>query len=365
MRTVPVLLCLLLLSACQSSGHVQEAKTPAQAKGAEPLLFPGEERHLKNVRQLTFGGQNAEAYFSADGQWLAFQSHRGEHPCDEEYVMRTDGSELRKVSTGKGRVTCGYLISDSASSPEPSRVIFASTHDFGADCPPKPDQSYGYVWPIYSTYEIYSRPFKGGPLERLTKNKFYDAEATVSPDQKEIVFTSTRDGDLDLYTMDIHGKHVKRVTNDLGYDGGAFYSHDGKRLIYRAFHPETAAEKAEYVNNLKRGVYSPTWLELFIIDKDGKNKKQITNLKGATFAPFLFPNDKRVIFASNYKNYGTRKFDLYAVDIDGKNLEQITFSGTFDSFPMFSPDGKKMVWASNRNGKEPHETNIFIADWVD
>lgn len=343
------LLALLLLAACQS-------KAPVKLETAN-LLFPGE-THLKNVKQLTFGGQNAEAYFSADGQWLIFQSQRDAHPCDQMYRMRIDGSEVQKISNGEGRVTCGYFVG------QQKDMIYASTHASGKDCPPKPDFSKGYVWPIFSSYELFSKAFtEAGPGKQLTKNNFYDAEATVSPDQQEVVFTSTRDGDLDLYLMKPDGSHIRRVTKDLGYDGGAFFSHDGKKLIYRAYHPSTAAEKKDYRQNLKNNVYRPTWLELFIIDTDGKNKKQITNLKGGTFAPFLFPNDKRVIFASNYKEPMSRKFNLYAIDLDGKNLEQITNSGTFDSFPMFSPDGKKLVWASNRNGKVPHETNIFIADW--
>lgn len=351
------LLFALLLTACQH-------KPTAVSKIEEPKLHFSDEKHLKNIRQLTFGGQNAEAYFSADGQWLIFQSTRGNHPCDEMYMMRIDGSELKKVSTGKGRVTCGYLFGGGKSG-VPESLLYASTHDFGEACPARPDPRKGYVWPIYPSFEIYSSKVDGGPLKRLTNNKAYDAEGTVSPDQKSIVYTSTRDGDLDLYIMNYDGTHSRRITTDLGYDGGAFFSHDGKKLIYRAFHPQTAEEKKNYKENLKNHVYRPSWLELFVIDVDGKNKKQITNLKAGTFAPFLFPNDQRVIFSSNSKDPAGRKFDIFAVDLDGKNLEQITFSNTFDAFPMFSPDGKYLVWASNRNGKMPHETNVFIAEWVD
>lgn len=365
MKRIFLLLLTLFLVSCKKPVMREEAPAVGLPAGTENKLlsYPGEEKHLKNIRQLTFGGQNAEAYFSSDGQWLIFQSERGEHGCDEMFVMRTDGSDLRKVSTGGGRVTCGYIFGEDPIAPYPAELIFSSTHDFGNECPAKPDYSKGYVWPMYNSYEIYTRSFGGGQLHRLTNNKFYDAESTVSPDQKEVVFTSDRHGDLDLYVMNTDGTKVRRVTTDLGYDGGAFFSHDGQKLIYRAFHPQTAEEKKTYKEDLKNGLYRPTWLELFIIGKNGKGKRQITNLKGASFAPFLFPNDKRVIFASNYKNPRGRNFDIYAIDLDGKNLEQITNSGTFDSFPMFSPDGKKLVWASNRNGK-PHETNIFIADWT-
>lgn len=356
---------LLLLAACQSTPDQKDSALSGLDKPDGKLLFAGEEKHLKNVRQLTFGGQNAEAYFSADGNWLIFQSQRDGAACDQQYVMRTDGTGLRRVSNGKGRVTCGYFFGLHPTKNEPSQVVFASTHHAGDACPAKPDYSKGYVWPIYDSYELYSGPFTGESLRRMTDNKSYDAEATVSPDQSQIVYTSTRDGDLDLYIMNVDGSGSRRVTKDLGYDGGAFFSHDGKKLIYRAYHPQTEEEKKEYKENLKNGVYKPSWLELFTIDVDGKNKKQITNLKGGTFAPFYFPNDKRVIFASNYKNPRGRQFDIYAIDEDGQNLEQITFSNTFDSFPMFSPDGRRLVWASNRNGKEPGETNIFIADWID
>lgn len=352
MKRLALLFCLVLFS-CQSAGTMKTANDSS-------LLFPGEEKHLRNIRQLTFGGQNAEAYFSADGQWLIFQNEHGDHPCDEMYAMKIDGSEKKKVSTGKGRVTCGYFFGNST-----ENYVYASTHDFGAACPAKPDYSLGYVWPIYPSYELYTNNWDGTALKRLTKNSAYDAEATISPDQKQMVFTSTRDGDLDLYIMDVNGKNIRRITKDLGYDGGAFFSHDGKKLIYRAYHPQTATDKKTYRENLKKNVYRPSWLELFVIDVNGKNKKQITNLKGGSFAPYLFPNDKRVMFSSNYKDPRGRIFHIYAIDIDGKNLEQVTFSGIFDAFPMFSPDGKKLVWASNRNGKVPGETNIFIADWID
>lgn len=354
------LAALLLLTACQSNPQKPSGLDTPDGK----LLFPGEEKHLRNVRQLTFGGQNAEAYFSADGNWLIFQSQRDGYPCDEMYVMRTDGTGLRKVS-GKGRATCGYFFGLHPTKNEPSQIVFASTHADSPDCPPKPDYSRGYVWPIYNTYELYSGTFSGEPLRRMTANKFYDAEATVSPDQAKIVFTSTRHGDLDLYVMNVDGTGVRRITRDPGYDGGAFFSHDGKSLVYRAYHPGNDAEKAEYKENLKAGVYKPTWLEIFTIGVDGRNKRQVTKLGGGSFAPYFFPNDRRIIFSSNYKNPRGRTFELYAVDLDGQNLEQITYSDTFDSFPMFSPDGRRIVWASNRSGKVPGETNIFLADWLD
>ncbi|MCO5142853.1 MAG: hypothetical protein M9962_07175 [Oligoflexia bacterium] len=362
MKSIFFFILTLALFSCQSM-KTKTTETVSVPDGK--VFFEGEEKYFTNVRQLTFGGQNAEAYFSPEGDWLIFQSQRGDYPCDEMYAMRIDGSDLRKVSTGKGRVTCGYLYGLNEKAESPANLIYASTHDAGETCPAKPDYSRGYVWPIYSSYELYTNDFdKNNSLKRLTNNNAYDAEATISPNQLEMVYTSTQDGDLDLYTMDVDGKNRRRITKDLGYDGGAFFSHDGEKLVYRAYHPKTAKEKKDYIKNLKAGVYRPSWLEIFVINKDGTGKKQITNLKGGSFAPFFFPSDNKIIFSSNYQDPKGRKFNLYSVDTSGKNLEQITFSETFDAFAMFSPDGKKIVWASNRNGKVPGETNIFIADWV-
>ena len=321
-----------------------------------------DEKSFKNIKQITHGGKNAEAYFSMDSRWLIYQSHNEENKCDQMYVMRTDGGDKRLVSTGKGRVTCGYFVDLGPA--EKSRIIYSSTHDFSDECPPEPDRRKGYVWPIYDSYEIYIDDFKGGNLKRLTNNKAYDAEATVSPDGKSIVFTSTRDGDLDLYLMDVDGKNLKRLTSTLGYDGGAFFTPDGKRIIYRAYYPKTKKEKEEYVSLLKQGLFRPSYLEIFTINLDGTNKKKITNLGVSSFAPFMHKNNE-IIFSTNYPDLKGRAFHLYMMDQYAKSLKKLTTSGYFNSFPMFSYDGKKLVWASDRGGKKRGEINIFIADWVE
>jgi Tol biopolymer transport system component len=317
------------------------------------------EKHLRNVRQLTFGGENAEAYFSPDGAQLIFQSKRDGRECDQIYTMRTDGSGVKMVSTGMGRTTCSYFL------PLQKRILFSSTHLGSKQCPPRPDFSNGYVWPIYSSFDIFTARADGSDVKQLTKTPGYDAEATVSADGQRIVFTSMRDNDLDIYTMDASGRNVRRLTTELGYDGGPFFSDDGREIVYRAFHPQTPEQVARYKQKLAENLIEPTIFELWVMKADGSNKRQVTRLGAASFAPYFFPGGRRIIFASNMGDPKGRNFDLYAVNVDGTGLERITFNETFDGFPMFSPDGKRLVFASNRNAKARGETNVFIADWVD
>lgn len=316
------------------------------------------ETHLRNVKQLTFGGTNAEAYFSPDGHRLIFQSTRDEYQCDQMFTMYADGSEVRLVSTGKGKTTCGYFFQDG------KRILYSSTHLSGDDCPPRPDYSKGYVWGVYSSFQLFTATDAGQILKQLTPGPGYNAEATISRDGKKIVFTSFREGDLDIYAMNSDGSGLKRLTRELGYDGGPFYSPDGKWIVYRAHHPAAAEDVARYRALLSQELVEPMKMDLFVMRADGSSRKQITRLGGASFAPFFFPDSKRIIFASNYENSGTSQFELYAISRDGGQPERITYSAGFNSFPMFSPDGKKLVFSSNRNAKQPREINIFIADWV-
>ena len=317
------------------------------------------ERHLTNIKQLTFGGENAEAYFSSDGKQLSFQSKRDGRACDQIYTMNADGSNVKMVSTGNGRTTCSYFYKDK------KKILYGSTHLAGKDCPPNPDFSKGYVWAIYAGYDIFQANADGSNVKRLTTTPGYDAEATISPDGKKIIFTSMRDGDLDLYVMDADGSNVKRLTTEVGYDGGAFFSADGKQIVYRAYHPTEPAAVADYQRLLKVNLVRPTQLDIFVMDADGSNKRQVTNNKAANFAPFFHPNGRQIIFSSNVTNPRGRNFDLYLVNIDGTGLERVTTHEEFDGFPMFSPDGKTLVFASNRGAAKPGDTNIFLADWVD
>jgi len=353
LKTLAPAACVAL--AVVSAARAQQ--TPASPPTWRAVPAESGEVHLANIRQLTFGGENAEAYFSADGRKIVFQSTRGDHPCDQEYVMNVDGSDVHRVSDGRGRTTCGFFFDHDR------RVLFSSTTAVGADCPKPPDYSHGYVWAL-EDFDIYTTNVDGSHRRRLTHTAGYDAESVVSPDGRSIVFTSARHGDLDIYTMRIDGSHVRQLTHELGYDGGPWWSHDGKKIVYRAYHPATAADSAKYRQLYAQHLVQPLEMELWVMNADGSDNHQITHLGGANFAPFFTPDDRRIIFASNSKDPSGRNFDLYLVNLDGTGLEQVTTYPGFDSFPMFSPDGKQLIWASNRHGSQPHETNIFIADWV-
>ena len=333
-----------------SSGSPASTRTVAAAAG---------ESHFGTIRQLTYGGENAEAYFSADGRRVIFQSTRDGRTCDQQYVMNVDGSGLRRVSDGTGKTTCGYFIE------RDRRIVYASTHAVDTTCPPRPDPSQGYVWRL-DPFDLYTADADGSNRRRLTSYGIYTAEATLSPDGKTLVFTSLKDGDLEMYLMNVDGTNIRRLTNTPGYDGGAFFSPDGTKIVYRAWHP-TGAELDAYRGLLARGMVRPNRMELFVMNADGSDQRQITNLGGANFAPIFTPDSKRIIFSSNHRNPrgpGASNFDLFLVDLDGRNLRQVTTHSSFDGFPMFSPDGKKLIWASNRNAPQPNGTDVFLADWV-
>lgn len=316
------------------------------------------ERRLKNIRQLTAGRQNAEAYFSFDGRFLIFQSTRDGRDCYQQYVMGLDGDgPVRMVSTGLGATTCGYFL------PGDRRVLFSSTHVKSPVCPPKPSLQGRYLWAL-DDYDIFTANVRGEDLFRLTAAPGYDAEATVAPDGSRIVFTSVRDGDLDIYSMRLDGTDVKRLTTAVGYDGGPFFSPDSKRIVYRAYYPTDPAELARYKDLLARNLVEPSKLEIFVMDADGRNPRQVTRNGAANFAPYFHPDGRRIIFSSNLHDPQRRSFELFLIGDDGQGREQVTFSGGFNSFPMFSPDGTKLVWVSNRGAKEKGEFNIFLADWA-
>ena len=324
-----------------------------------PLAHP-QETHLAEIRQLTHDGENAEAYWSPDGKELIFQRTGGPHACDQIFRMPIDApAERTLVSTGKGRTTCAYFTY-----PQGERILYASTHLADPECPPRPDMSQGYVWPIYPGYEIFSAALDGSDLVRLTDNDAYDAEATVCPRDGTLLFTSTRDGDLDLYRMDADGQNVKRLTDTPGYDGGGFFSADCKRIVWRASRPAEGKELEDYRRLLAQDLIRPGKLEIFVADADGSNVRQVTELGAASFAPFFHPSGEKILFSTNHGG-SAREFDIWSVDVDGGNLERITHTPGFDGFPMFSPDGTWLAFSSNRNQGKPGETNVFVARWVE
>lgn len=312
---------------------------------------------MANIRQLTFGGQNAEAYWAPDGRRLIFQSTRDGGECDQIYIMGADGSNPHRVSTGHGVTTCSYFY------PDGKHILYASTHLADPACPPRPDHSKGYVWAVYPGFDIVEATDDGAVIRRLTDTPGYDAEATVNWKEKKIVYTSKASGDLDLWTMKLDGSGRKRLTSTIGYDGGGVFSRDGKKLVWRAYHPAPGAAMDRYQELLSRDLTAPMKMELFVADADGSGAKQITSFGCASFAPQFTPDGRRIIFSSNKNHCDSRDFELFLVDLDGGHLEQVTSFGGFTSFPEFSPDGHRLVFTSTRNAKSEYEFNIFVADW--
>lgn len=357
---------------CNSDGkqaeHGYDGKSGATAKKeafkeSDPLVYESE-KHFKNMRQLTAGGDNAEAYWSFDNSMLVFQKRNPKEgiDCDQIFVgeIPAEGEEFtyNMVSTGKGRTTCSYFLHGDTT------VIWASTHLKHENCPPEPDKTHGYVWPLYPEFEIFISDLKGGNLVQLTDNYYYDAEATTSPTENKIVYTSTKTGDLELFVLDLDTKEEVQITHELGYDGGAFFSPDGTQLIWRSSRPETQEEKDYYTDLLARDMVEPSDMELYIGNIDGTNVRKLTDLGGANWAPFFHPSGKKIIFCSNHINKKF-PFNLFMINTDGTGLEQISSDNTFDSFPMFSPDGKYLIFSSNRNNNGTKDTNMFLCEWVD
>ena len=363
MRLLPHFLAATILVAafaCARGGSTAGGDAPGPALSVNIADTPNE-RHLTNVKQLTFGGENAEAYFSRDGQWLTFQSTREGRTCDQQYVMHVNGSGVKRVSNGNGKTTCGWFL------PDGKRLFFGSSHAHDSLCPPRPDPSAGYVWRL-DQFDIYTVNRDGTDLRRLTNYNVYTAEGVLSPDGKKIVFTSLKDGDLEIYTMNVDGTDVKRLTTTPGYDGGPWWSPDGKRIVYRAHHPSDSAQLAEYRALLARRMIRPSRVELFVMNADGSDQRQVTALGGANFGPSWSPDGTKIIFSSNHVAPRSGNFDLYLVDANTSKaghdqVEQITFSPVFDGFPTFSPDGKTLVWASNRTSIKATDTNLYAAEW--
>ncbi len=362
-------LILLLFSTCSSKQDTTESenqKEEPDKKGAS-LIYP-EENHFRNMKQITFGGDNAEAYWSFNDNLLVFQSNFSDWgvDCDQIFYADPDNDDLSNqkpamLSSGLGRTTCAYFM------PGDSTVLYASTHLGSEDCPEEPERVPGgkYVWPVYDTYDIFVTDLEGNLVTQLTDTPGYDAEATLSPQGDKIVFTSMRSGDLELYVMDIDGSNVIQITDELGYDGGAFFSPDGKMLVFRSSRPQTDDEIAEYKELLSEGLVQPTAMEIYVVNVDGADLRKVTDLGKANWAPFFHPSGDKIIFSSNHAGARGFEFNLYMINLDGTGLERISSDGVFDAFPMFSNDGRRIVFSSNRNNQGTHNTNLFVADWID
>lgn len=368
MRNLIIFTLLSILTISCQTGNNQGKDNPVKAAiVADTLRYP-QEKHLANLRQLTFGGDNAEAYFSFDNTRITFQSNNPawQLECDQIFTAELATCDMKNnlpqlISTGMGRTTCSYFM------PGDTTILFASTHAGDHSCPhvPPPRPDHKYVWPIYDDYDIYISDLKGNIIDTLTHEPGYDAEATVSPIGDKIVFTSLRSGDLELYTMNIDGTDIKQITNELGYDGGAFFSQDGSMLVFRASRPKSDEDVKIYKDLLADGQVMPTNMEIFVCNADGSDLRQVTHLGKANWAPYFHPSLKKVIFSSNHASQRGYQFNLFMINLDGTGLEQITYDGVFDAFPMFSFDGKKLIFSSNRNNGGTKATNLFIGDWVE
>jgi len=372
MKKPTIVLCVLTLTLAACAPR-EEARAPEpepkpdlaellERWPADPsLVLPGEE-HFRSLRQLTFGGENAEAYWSPDGRSLIYQKTPREEMgegCDQQYVLDLETGEHRLVSTGRGATTCGYFF------PHRPGLLYSSTHLVSPDCPEPPDRSKGYVWKLQDGFDIFTAALDGSGLKQITDTPGYDAEGTVREQDGRIVFTSLRSGDIEIWSMDPDGGDLKQLTHELGYEGGPFYSPDGKRIVYRAHVPKTEKELQDYRTLLEDYLIRPMRLEIYVMDAEGGNPVQLTDDGAANFAPCWFRDGRRILYASNVADPKRRNFDLWMVRDDGTGREQVTTNPTFDGFPLFSPDGRFLVFCSNRNNEQPHETNVFIAEWVD
>lgn len=355
------ILCLPLAIAAQNPA------APTPKADFQPEI--AETRHLRNIRQLTFGGDNAEAYWSPNSKMLTFQTNNpkwGLH-CDQIYMMKVKKAANnplympQPISNGKGRTTCSYFM------PDGKHILYASTHAALDSCPPVPElrKDGKYLWAVYNSFDIYVADLKGNITQQLTNSPGYDAEAVLSPKGDKILFTSDRSGDLELWTMNVDGSNPTQITHDLGYDGGAFFSPDGSKIVWRASRPKKPEEVKEYKDYLAQGLVAPTSMEIFVANADGSEQRQVTYLGKANWAPYYLPDNKHIIFSSNHHAQKGYDFQLFMIRDDGKGLTQVTLESNFNAFPMISPDGKKIAWSSNRNNGGGHDTNVFVADWID
>lgn len=361
-----IIIAILATFACSPKTEKMAEISDAHSASDSLLLAPEEMNYLKNIKQLTFGGNNAEAYWSFDDSKLVFQSDYSEWgaECDQVFYTNWETDDLKNnkpqlLSTGKGRTTCSYFLPDNT-------IVYASTHLGGDNCPPPPAprDDHKYIWPIYDSFDIFTADLEGNIITQLTNEPGYDAEATVSPKGDKIIFTSLRSGDLELYTMNIDGTDVKQITSDLGYDGGAFFSPDGSKIIWRASRPTSDEDVKVYKDLLSEGLVMPTSMELYVANADGTEARKLTDLGKANWAPFFHPSGEKIIFASNHQTERGYPFNLFMINLDGTGLTKITSDGTFDAFPVFSNDGKHLVFSSNRNNGGTRDTNLFVAEWI-
>ena len=313
---------------------------------------------IADVQQLTFEGDNGEGYLNQEETQVVFQSKRDGNDCDKLYLVDIDGKNLKEFPLRDGAFTCAHYALDN------EFIFFSSTMKDGPECPeiykhPNPRK---YIWPLRN-YEIYK--WDGNTATQLTNAPGYNAETTTHPTERKVIFTSMREGDIDLYEMDYDGENVKRITTELGYDGGAFYSPDGNSIVWRAWYPSNDAEREKWSINLDNRYIDAVPLDIYIASRDGSNKQRLTDNGATNWSPSWHPNGKHIVFSSNmddwredYNAFGSN-FELYMIEIETLKLTRLTDNDTFDSFPVISKKGK-IIFSSNRNAKNARQTNIFV-----
>lgn len=318
------------------------AAAPAAGEGPSPL----EAKYLGAPRQVTQGFVRAgEGYFSPDGATIVYQAVPADYPFYQIFTQPLAGGAPRRVSTGRGRTTCSYF------SPDGQRLLFASSHldpALGATEEAErrqqaADRAAGrrrrYEWSFDPATEIFAVPVAGGELTRLTNSPGYDAEGAYTPDGRQIVFCSDRDGDPDLYVMDADGANVRQLTNAPGYDGGPFTSPDGQWVCFRS-------------DRAREG-----YLQIFVIRLDGTSETQLTQGQVVNWAPYWHPSEPWLIWTgADHSNPMARpNYDLWLMHFDREAdrilpgpITRITDHPTADVLPVFAPDGRHLMWTSNR-----------------
>jgi len=333
--------------------------TASLALGAPPTddWKAQEAVHLRNIKAVTADFVRAgEGYFSPDGKKIIFQAEEKDtgNPFYQIFVMDLESGRYRRISPGMGRTTCPFF------SPDGRKVIYASSH-LDPEAKKRQEAEYRqrdedrkagkrrrYSWDFDPYMEIFEANPDGSELKRLTNAPGYDAEGSYSPDGKQIVFCSKRDGNLELYIMDADGKNARKLTNAPGcYNGGPFFSPDGKRVIFRSDRKEKDR------------------LQLYVINTDGTGERALTdNDKWVYWAPFWYKDGKHIIYtAADHSDPTARpNYDLYWMNIETGKITRITYSPGQDVLPVFSPDGTKVMWTASRDGNP--STQLYIADFT-
>lgn len=317
-----------------------------------------EQAFLKNITQLTSEFVRAgEGYFSPDAKSIIFQAEDKEsgNPFYQIYTMDLANKKSVRVSPGIGKTTCSYF------SPDGKKILFASSH-----LDPKSKEYYGeeyklrdeekkagkrrtYKWDFDPAMEIFEANPDGSGMKRLTDSPGYDAEASYSPDGKSIVFCSNRSGaeNLELYIMDSDGKNVRQLTNAPGCYNGGPF-----------FSPD--GKRIIFRTDRKK----KDTLQIHVIDVDGKNDRTLAeNLAWVQWCPFWYTDSKHILFAAaDHSTMMRPNYDLYWMNVDSGKQQRITFAPGADILPVFTKDGKKMMWTSTRDGRSPAQ--LYIADFT-